>query len=202
MNLSWSERSGEVVKGGRRRSAPILVALVALAALGVLAACVGGGEEESAATTPAGETATPDGPTPTADASPTDAATLPEITSLCDLVTPEDVEDAVGASVAGSTEFKDVSCGYSTTAGSVNIERGSQQDFDVGIFGTGELGEPVPGIGDQAAWFGFAAFGNDTLAVGKGDFYFQLRMNLADLDTAAQLEVAKDLAAKAVERIP
>ncbi len=129
------------------------------------------------------------------------ATTLPEITSLCDLVTQEDVEEALGESVTGSTEFKDVSCGYSTASGGLNIERGSQQDFEVGVgpFRTGDLGEPVPGIGDQAAWFGE---GQNILAVGKGDFYFQLRMNLPELDSAAQLEAAKDIADKAVERIP
>jgi len=44
------------------------------------------------------------------------------------------------------------------------------------------------GIGDQAAWLGFAEFGSDTLAVGKGDFYFQLRMRLPELDSATQLD--------------
>jgi hypothetical protein len=57
----------------------------------------------------------------------------------------------------------------------------------------------VPGIGDEAAWFGE---GQNILAVGKGDFYFQLRMNLPDLDSATQFEVAKGLATRAVERIP
>ncbi len=186
-----------------RRSAPILVALLALASIAALSACGGGDdEEESGATTPAGETAAPDGSAPEATASPTAATTLPEITSLCDLVPVEDVEEALGESVTGSNEFKDVSCGYSTASGGLNVERGSQEDFEVGIARGGDLGEPVPGIGDQAAWFGFSEFGNDTLAVGKGDFYFQLRMNLADLDSAAQLEIAKGLAARAVERIP
>ena len=135
------------------------------------------------------------------EAALTPATTLPEITSLCDLVTQEDVEEALGESVTGSTDFKDVSCGYSTASGGLNIERGSQEDFEVGEgpFRTGDLGEPVPGIGDQAAWFGE---GQNILAVGKGDFYFQLRMNLPDLDSAAQLEAAKDIAAKAVKRIP
>ncbi|MCH8814689.1 MAG: hypothetical protein IH957_06250 [Chloroflexi bacterium] len=186
-----------MVGGERRRFVPILVALLALAAIAALAACGGGGdEEEPKATTPAVETAAPDGSTPTAD------TTLPEITSLCDLVTPKDVEEALGESVISSSEFKDVSCGYSTASGGLNIERGSQEDFEVGIARGGDLGDPVPGIGDQAAWFGFSDFGSDTLAVGKGDFYFQLRMNLPELDSATQLEMAKELAVKAVERIP
>ena len=135
------------------------------------------------------------------EAAPTPATTLPEITSLCDLVTAEDVEEALGESATLAAEFKDVSCAYTTASGGLNIERGSQEDFEVGEgpFRTGDLGEPVPGIGDQAAWFGE---GQNILAVGKGDFYFQLRMNLPDLDSAAQLEAAKDIADKAVKRIP
>ena len=181
----------------------IRIALLTIAALVALTACGGGDDEgeaqldqEPTATMPAGETAAPDGSTPTA------ATTLPEITSLCDLVTAEDVEEALGESATVGSEFKDVSCGYSTASGGLNIERGSQEDFEVGIARTGDLGEPVPGIGDQAAWFGFSDFGSDTLAVGKGDFYFQLRMNLPELDSATQLEMAKEIAINAVERIP
>jgi len=202
MNVPRSGKFDEEFWGGKRRIAPILLVLVSLAALGLLAACGGGDDEGPAATTSAGGTEDPDVPAQTADASPTDATTLPEITSLCDLVTAEDVEEALGESATIGSEFKDVSCGYSTASGGLNIERGSEQDFEVGIFGTGDLGEPVPGIGDQAAWFGFSAGGSDTLAVGKGDFYFQLRMNIAELDSATQLEMAKDIATKAVERIP
>jgi len=174
----------------------IRIALLTIAALVALTAC-GGGDDEGDSPSDGEPTATPE-----ATASPTDATALPEITSLCDLVTAEDVEDALGESASVGSEFKDVSCGYSTASGGLNIERGSQEDFESGISRTGDLGEDVPGIGDQAAWFGFAAGGSDTLSVGKGDFYFQLRMNFPELDSAAQLEAAKDIAAKAVERIP
>ena len=176
----------------------IRIALLTVAALVALTACGGDGDEggslfdgEPGATTPAGDAST---------GTPTDAATLPEITSLCDLVPQEDVEEALGESVTGGTEFKDVACGYATASGSVNLERGSQQDFELGVYLTGDLGEPVPGIGDEAAWFG----GGDlnTLSVRQGDFYFQIRLVLPDLDSAAQLEIAKGLATKAVERIP
>ena len=186
----------------QKRVALALIPVLALAALVALTACDGGGGETPAAVEteePEGE-ATPAGETPTQ--APTAATALPEITSLCDLVTQEDVEEALGESVTGATEFMDVSCGYGTASGnSVNIERGSQRDFEVGVgpFRTGDLGEPVPGIGDQAAWFGE---GQNILVVGKGDFYFQLRMNLPELDSAAQLEAAKDIADKAVARIP
>ncbi len=179
----------------------IRVALLTIAALVALSAC-GGGDDEGGSLLDEEPTATPEGSAPEATASPMDEATLREITSLCDLVTADDVEDALGEPVTGSTEFKDVSCGYSTASGGLNVERGSELDFEEGIARAGDLGEPVPGIGDQAAWFGFSAFGNDTLSVGKGDFYFQLRMNLPELDTETQLEMAKDIAINAVERIP
>jgi len=202
MNVPRSGKFDEAFWGGKRRIAPILLVLVSLAALGLLAACGGGEDEGPSATTPSDGAAAEDGATATAADNEADATTLPEITSLCDLVTSDDVEAATGESATVGSEFKDVSCGYSTASGGLNIERGSEQDFEVGIFGTGDLGEPVPGIGDQAAWFGFSAGGSDTLAVGKGDFYFQLRMNIAELDSATQLEMAKDIATKAVERIP
>lgn len=197
MNERRSGRFSEVVEGHQRRSAPILVALVALAAIAALSACGGGDDEdEPGATTPAGETAAPDRFASDATASPTAATTLPEITSLCDLVPVEDVEEALGESVTGSTEFKDVACGYSTTGGSVNIEGFPQSGFEVS-----ELGEPVAGIGDEAAWLIGAL---NILSVRQGDFYFQIRLGPGGPGehTAAQLEAAKDMATKAVERIP
>ena len=177
----------------------IRIALLTLAALAALSACGGGGDqEEPEATTPAGETAAPDGSTPTA------ATTLPEITSLCDLVTPEDVRELLGESVTGASEFRDVSCGYSIASGSLNIEQGSQQDFEEGEgpFRTGDLGEPVPGIGDEAAWWGGDLYALNILSVRQGDFYFRLKLGLAEVDVETQLEVAKGLATRAVERLP
>jgi len=191
-----------VYRGFRLNPMWLLLATALAVGVALLAAC--GGDDDDAAptdvgtTTPAGDSpADSDGPTPT------DSSTLPEITSLCDLVTPEDVRDVLGASVSGSTEFKDVSCGYSTAVGPLNIERGSPQDFEVGVgpFRTGELGEPVSSIGDEAAWFGNVS-GNNTMTVGKGDFYFQIRLFDTEVDGATQLEVAKELAARGVERLP
>ncbi len=186
----------------------LLLAVVALAALVALTACGGGGggEEEPAATTPAGETPTqaptverltptPEGPTREAAASPT--ATI----NLCDLVTPEDVEEALGESVTDTRDLDTVSCRYSTApTSSVSIERGSQQIFEEGIYGADAPREPVPGIGDEAAWFGEVA--PRFLSVRQGDFYFQVRLLLPEVDSATQLEIAKGLAAKAVERLP
>ncbi len=186
----------------------LLPAVVALAALVALTACGGGGggEEEPAATTPAGEpptqvptverlTPTPEGATPEAAASPTAGI------NLCDLVTPEDVEEALGESVTDTRDLDTVSCRYSTApTSSVSIERGSQQIFEEGIYGPDAPREPVPGIGDEAAWFGEVA--PRFLSVRQGDFYFQIRLLLPEVESATQLEIAKELATKAVERIP
>ena len=177
----------------------IRIALLTLAAIAALSACGGGGEEEEpGATTPAGETAAPEGSTPA------DATTLPEITNLCELVTREEVEKVLGVSLARVDEVVGGSCNYGTAFGVVGIERGSQRDFEVGVNRDGDLGEPVPGIGDEAAWWGGGFLGAGILSVRQGDFYFRVfpSEEPGGEDSAAQLEVAKDIAAKAVERIP
>ena len=58
----------------------------------------------------------------------------------------------------------------------------------------------MPGIGDEAAWWGGGFLGSGILSVRQGDFY--LRIFVGEEEGAAQLEVAKAIAAKAVERIP
>ena len=208
----------------RRRVAPTLVAGLALAALAALTACGGGGEEEPAAPTPAGETptqaptveqptATPGGPTPTAAASPTAATTLPQIGSFCDLVTPEEADEALGEFV---TAFP---CGtlngqWQTDSGIyLRIEPGSPEDLQAGAEMEGVAGEPVPGIGEEAAWFDGVRVPShhfnfeETVALGvlslrQGDVYLRIMLNLPEVDSAAQLEIAKDLADKAIQRLP
>jgi hypothetical protein len=191
----------------------LLLAVGSLAALAALTACGGdgGGEEGPAATTPAGETPTqaptveqptptPEGVTPEAAASPTGATTLPEIGSLCDLVTQEDVEEALGQSVADTRDL-DTACRYSIAPEDVvQIELGTQQIFEEGIYGPDAPREPVSGIGDGAAWFGEVA--PRYLAVRQGEFYFQVRLDLSEVDSETQLEIAKALAAIAIERLP
>lgn len=191
----------------RWRVVPTLIAVLALAALAALTAC--GGDDEPAATIPAGEsptqaptaeqpTPTPEGATPEAAASPT-----AEI-NWCDLVTPEEVEEALGQSVTDTEERGSVACRYMTAPSNiaVQIEQGTQQIFEEGIYGEYAASgrEPVPGIGDGSAWFGKVA--PFFLAVRQGDFYFQVRLDLPEVDSETQLEIAKELAAIAVERLP
>ena len=209
--LSASSLQGRflrVVSTPRRwRVVPTLVAVLALAALAALTAC--GGDDEPAAATPAGETPTqapadeqptpaPDGVTPEAAPSP-----IPGI-NWCDLVTPEEVEEALGKPVAETYELGDLTCRYNIAPrDTVQIEQGTQQVFEEGIYGEYAAAgrEPVSGIGDEAAWFGRVA--PFFLAVRQGDVYFQVALNLyEEVDSETQLEIAKELAGKAIERLP
>ncbi len=180
---------------------------ILVAALAALTAC--GGDDEPAATTPADETPTqaptdeqptptPDGVTPEAAPSP-----IPGI-NWCDLVTPEEVEEALGEPVAETEERGDLACRHSIAPrDAVQIEQGTQQIFEEGIYGEYAAAgrEPVSGIGDEAAWFGRVA--PFFLAVRQGDVYFQVALVLyEEVDSETQLEIAKELAAIAVERLP
>ena len=202
----------------RRRVAPTLVAVLALAALVALMACGGGDDGEApAATTPAGETptqaptaerptATLEGPTPAAEASPT-AAEIDASNS----VTFEEVDEALGEFSTGGF-CGPFYCQYDTESGIyLRIEQGLPQDFearaeliDYRFPGLAEAvqgveGEPVPGVGDEAAWFdGEVA----VLIVREGDAYFRFVLNLPEVDSSTQLEIAKGLATKAIQQLP
>ena len=200
-----------------RRVAPTLVAVLALTALLALTACGGGGGEEEPATTPAGETptqaqtveqpiATPGGPTPAAEASPT-AAEIDASNS----VTFEEVDEALGEFTTGGF-CGPFYCQYDTESGIyLRIEQGSPQDFEAGAElidyrfpGLAEAmqgveGEPVPGVGDEAAWFdGEVA----VLSVREDNAYFRIVLNLPEVDSSTQLDIAKGLATKAIQQLP
>jgi len=210
----------------RKRGAPTLAGVLALAALVALAAC--GGGEEPAASTPAGETLTKapavDRPTPTPEGRTPAAAVSPTATVRMDkLVTYEEVDEALGEFTTGGF-CGPLSCQYDTESGIyLRIEPGSPEDLQAGaeLQGVGGrpppgildrtprgaldellqgvVGEPAPGIGDEAAWFGGAV---GVLSLRQGDIYFRIILNLPEVDSSTQLEIAKDLAAKAIERLP
>ena len=188
--------------------------LVTVLVLGtaLLAAC-GGDDDDSApndgaTTAPVGES-----PTDAGDPSPTTATTLPEIGSFCDLVTPEEADEALGEFVTGFP------CGtlngqWQTDSGLyVRLEPGSAEDLLAGAEMEGVAGEPVPGIGEEAAWFDVVRVPShhfdfdETVALGvlslrHGDVYLRIMLNLPAVDSAAQLEIAKGVAARAIERLP
>ncbi len=214
--------------GGRRLIVAVALLLSLTSSL-LLAACGGGGEEEpAAATTPAGETSTQaptvERPTPTPEGRTPAAAVSPTATVRMDkLVTYEEVDEALGEFTTGGP-CGPLSCQYDTESGTyLRIEPGSPEDLKAGaelqgvggrpppgiLGGTppgaldellqGVVGEPVPGIGDKAAWFGGAV---GVLSLRQGDIYFRIILNLPEVDSSAQLEIAKGLATKAVERLP
>jgi hypothetical protein len=193
------------------RYALILALLTMLVAASLLAACGGNGDDGEAPTvgeTPtAGETAEADGeatPTPEEGTTPEAAPSpIPGI-NWCDLVTPEEVEEALGQPVAETEERGDLACRHSIAPrDAVQIGQGTQQIFEEGIYGEYAAAgrEPVSGIGDEAAWFGRVA--PFFLSVRQGDVYFQVTLVLfGEVDSETQLEITKALAAKAVERLP
>ncbi len=77
----------------------------------------------------------------------------------------------------------------------------------------GVLGEPAPGIGDEAVWFDGVQLPShhfdfeDIVTLGilslrQGDVYLRIMLNLPEMDSAAQLEVAEGVAALAIPRLP
>ncbi len=193
---------------------------IAAAGLVLFSACGGGGDDDDQVPTD-GATTIPasDSPTDTANASPTSTAALttataaPQIGSFCDLVTPEEADEALGEFVTGFP------CGtlngqWQADSGLyLRLEPGSSEDLLAGAEMEGVAGEPVSGIGDEAAWFDGVqvpshhfAF-SETVALGvlslrQGDVYLRIMLNLPAVDGAAQLEIAKGVAAKAIERFP
>ena len=189
-----------------------LVTLLALAALLASTAC-GGGDGEPTATAPAGETPTKaptvEQPTPTAEESP--AARI----DWCDLVTAEEADEALGEFVTGVLSVGHGNCLWHTDSVIyLRIEQGSADDLQADAEMEGVAGEPVPGIGEEAAWFDGVRspshhidFEGTTVALGvlsvrQGDAYLRITLNLPEADSSTQLEVAKGLAAKVTERIP
>lgn len=201
----------------RRRVALPLVAVLGLAALAALTACGGGGgEEEPAPTTPAAETRTQaptvERPTPTPEISTPAAATSPRPLVECDaLLTDEEADEVLDEFVTGLPSGPGF-CQWETDSGSyLRIELGSSEDFQAGLKIGGVTGEPVPGVGDEAVWFSGAQipsqhfrFEEETVAVGilsvrQDNFYFRIILNLPEVDSATQLDIAKNLATKAIE---
>ena len=206
---------------GRRLPVSALGALLllALAGLLLLAAC-GGDDDEETAATPSGTqaavaTQTPSG-TPAAEATESPAAeatetaeSIPEPSAgeidPCALVTKEEAEAIVGESLGDPlvtiTELL-ASCLYSTPDfESVNVdvliydsEDNAEGGFEVAL----DINDypEVEGIGDRA--YDSRPLGDITVLKGK----YELSVDVSVEDTDADFETAKDVAAKAVDRLP
>lgn len=209
-----------VHRGFRLNLKWLLLVTVLVLGAALLAACGGGGDDDDEAPTGVATTAPAEespadlgGASPTGQPSPTAATTPPEIGSFCDLVTAEEADEALGEFVTG------LPCGtlnglWQTDSGLyLRLEPGSAEDLQAGAEMQGVAGEPVSGIGEEAAWFDGVLFpshhfGFDeevalgVLSLRSGDFYLRIMLNLPAVDGAAQLEIAKGLAAKVIERLP
>ena len=192
----------------------LLVTVLALGAV-LLAAC-GGDDDDEAPTDVARTAPASESPTDTGGASPE----RPDVDAVdCGpLFTLEEVDDALGWSVGDErpgpilTARGEV-CLHSLLADSevfVQIQPGGPGDFEPGATVIGVSGEPVAAVGDEARWFG----GEDSEAGGDvgalsvrqntsiGAIYFRIFVGRPDLDSGAQLEIAKTLALAALPRFP
>lgn len=92
----------------------------------------------------------------------------------------------------------------------VRIEPGDPGDFEPGATLNGTQGEDLPDVGDGARWFGGteADGGGEVglLSVRKettlGDLHYRIVLGRPDLDEAAQMEIAVELARIALRRFP
>jgi len=193
--------------------------LLVLSGLLLLAAC-GGDDEETTATpsgtqapaatqTPAGTPAVGETQTPTGEATQTPEAT-PEPSAgeidPCALVTKSEAEAIVGESLGDPLVTKTemlASCLYSTSdLKSVNVDvltYDSEDDAESGFLLAIDINNypEVEGIGDRA--YDSRPIGDITVLKGK----YELSIDVANVSTSEdEFGVAKDLAAKAVDRLP
>ncbi len=129
-------------------------------------------------------------------------------------MTAEEGDEALGEFVTALASVNGY-CNWQTDSGIyLRIEPGSPEDLQAGAEMEGVEGEPVPGIGEEAAWFDGVQlpshhwdFEEEVVSLGvlslrQGDVYFRVTLNLPEVDSSTQLDTAKDLAAKAIERLP
>lgn len=187
---------------------PLLVTVLALGGA-LLTACGGddgfGVPTRGATTAPAPGGQTPERPAvPTVDCGP--------------LLTLEEVDDALGWSIgddrAGPIEIaRGEVCRHRLADDQdvfVQIQPGEPGDFEPGASVIGVSGEPVPAVGDEARWFGGegSEAGGDVGALSVrqdtslGALHFRIFVGRPDLDSAAQLEIAKTVALAALPRFP
>ncbi len=178
----------------------------ATAALVLISACGGaGGEDPSAATqAPEVKLSTPELERPD----------VPPVT--CDsLITDQEVDDALGVTgLPSMMRFEGGEACNERLADDgdffVEIQPGDPGDFEPGASLIGVSGQPVSGVGDEALWFGGAdAEGGGSvgsLSVSQvtslGVLHFRINLGRPDLDSAAQLEIAKGVALNALPRFP
>jgi hypothetical protein len=132
------------------------------------------------------------------------------------LITLEEVDVALGVvgQLASIPEFARGEACTEVLADDTNlfvrIEPGDPDDFEPDAQLMGVSGEPVSEVGDEAIWFGGeeAEDGGDVGALSVrqntplGVLHYRITLGRPDLDSAAQLEIAKTLALNALPRFP
>ena len=194
------------------------IALASIVIALAVAACGGNGDDEQdpTATTVTGAPATeaaieqptslPEGGAPVATTPPTTSF------SLC-LIEPEDADEALDEFVTGFPGGN-LNCTFQTESGSyLRFELGSSEDFEPNAELAGVGSDPVAGVGEEAVWFDGVEFPSHhfdfdeqvtlgVLSLRQGDVYIRIMINRPELDSAAQQELAIDLAAIALPQLP
>jgi hypothetical protein len=151
------------------------------------------------------------------------------IADLCDLVTDEEADDVLDpyrgshpatqdeifvtdnfAEPVDLSEPGNASCKKLILAEIyLEIQQGDPADFEVGAEMEGVVGQPVPGLGDEAVWFArvprqgsFAApHEAGVLSVSQGGGLFRVLLAIPDAGAGAQ-DIVQGLVAKALNRLP
>ncbi len=138
---------------------------------------------------------------------------VPQLT-CARLITDDEADAAIfGADASGPRGMFTFSSGETCTfdpnddSGKlVQIEPGDPSDLADGARLGGVVGEAVTDVGDQANWFDDPDTGAGVLAVGVdadlGALIYRIRLSRPDLDSAARLEIAQQLALAALPRFP
>jgi len=151
------------------------------------------------------------------------------IADLCDLVTNEEADEVLDphrdshpatrdeilvidnfAEPVDLSEPGDATCTKLILAEIyVEIQQGDPADFEVGAEMEGVVGQPLPGLGDEAVWFaGVPRQGSFTapheagvLSVSQGGGFFRVLLAVPDADVGTQ-DIVKGLVTKALSRLP
>jgi len=189
--------------------------LVGLLVLAALTACGGGGGGEGWGSLPSDqETPKPEGrqavtSTPAPEPERTDVPPL----KCFSLLDNEEIEEALGERGFGGRGQGWEVCRWQLVADErvfVGMEPGTPGDLEPGAELLGVPGEPVSAVGDDARWFGgTGAEGGGTAGIlsvrqstSLGALHFRIGLGRPDLDSAEQLDIAKELALGALPRFP
>ena len=197
------------------RQNPIVAAILGgLAVMALIIMLLSNGGDSGPSIPASGETPLPSSAPPTTTVPAGPALTRPDVRTLkCGTLLPNDaIKAALGnPSSWGMTALaEDCQIDTDESSAAIQIAPGSPADFDPGAQIWGVTGEPVEGVGDLALWFGGREANGDggigviVVAIESelGALIFRIAVRRPDLDSDAQLEVAKTLALAALPQFP